>query len=442
MYAFIHFGINTFTDREWGHGDESEKLFDPTDFDADQIVSSLKAGGMTGVVLTCKHHDGFCLWPSACTEHSVKNSPYKGGKGDIVREISDACHRQGLAFGVYISPWDRNHAEYGRPEYVEYYRKQLTELLTNYGPIFEVWHDGANGGTGYYGGANEARKIDKLTYYHWPATYELVRRLQPEAAIFSDGGPDCRWVGNEIGEAGETCWATMSTPTFPGQADEKILTSGERPGKKWLPAEVDVSIRPGWFYHEKEDAKVKSADQLFEIYFKSVGRGANLILNVPPNRQGRIAPQDVASLAEFKKRVDAAFATDLAKGATVTASNTRGNDPAYAASHLVGGDRNAYWSTDDAVTTPSATLTFAAPVTFNTVAVREFLPLGQRVDSIAVDAWDAGKNDWREIATATSIGNLRLIRLPADVTATQVRLRVTGAAACPAISGVSLYEVR
>ena len=213
-YAFLHFSVNTFTDKEWGYGDESPEVFQPTEFDAEQIVTSLKAGGLKGVVLTCKHHDGFCLWPSKYTEHSVKNSLWKGGKGDVVKEISEACRRHGLKFGVYLSPWDRNHKDYGRPEYITYYRNQLRELLTGYGPIFEVWFDGANGGDGYYGGARTTRHIDARTYYDWENTWKLVRQLQPEACMFSDIGPDVRWVGNEAGVAGDPCWATFSPERY------------------------------------------------------------------------------------------------------------------------------------------------------------------------------------------------------------------------------------
>ena len=259
FYGFLHFTVNTFTDKEWGYGDESPAVFNPTDFDADQIVGAAKAAGMKGLILTAKHHDGFCLWPSKLTEHSVKNSPWRDGKGDVVREIADACRRHGLTFGVYLSPWDRNHADYGRPDYLDYYRNQLRELMTGYGPLFEVWFDGANGGDGYYGGAREKRTIDRRTYYDWENTRQIVRDLQPDAVMFSDAGPDVRWVGNENGIAGDPCWATLNRDDFaPGEADEARLNPGDRPGTHWLPAECDVSIRPGWFYHASEDAKVKT----------------------------------------------------------------------------------------------------------------------------------------------------------------------------------------
>jgi alpha-L-fucosidase len=437
--AFLHFTVNTFTDKEWGDGDESEKIFNPTDFDAEQIVGSLKAAGMKEVVLTCKHHDGFCLWPSKFTEHSVKNSSWKAGKGDVVREISDACRRCGLKFGVYLSPWDRNHKDYARPEYLTYYRNQLTELLSNYGPIQEVWFDGANGGTGYYGGARQNRTIDNRTYYDWQNTWKLVRRLQPYACMFSDAGPDVRWVGNEAGYADATCWATVgrNCPSLPSVGDYHILTRGERPGVAWRPAEVNVSIRPGWFYHASEDAKVKTPQQLLKIYYESVGRGCNLLLNVPPDRRGQLNPNDVRSLLAWRRILDATFATDLARGATATASNTRGNDPRFSPDNVRAGKADAYWATDDGVSPAELTLDLGKTVTFDIVRLREYLPLGQRIDAVALDRWDGAK--WIEFATATSIGSQRLI-VTSPVTTSKVRLRITKAAACPAISEFALFR--
>ena len=276
-HAFMHFTINTFTDREWGYGDESTTLFNPTDFSADQIAGAVVAGGLNGLILTAKHHDGFCLWPSRFTEHSIKNSPYKAGRGDIVREMAEACRRHGLRFGVYLSPWDRNHAEYGRPAYVEYYHAQLNELTTQYGPLFEVWFDGANGGDGYYGGARERRKIDGHTYYQWDKVREIVRKNQPDAVMFADSDMDIRWVGNEDGQAGNPCWPTWDL-TSPYSLDK--ANHGVRGGPVWNPAEVDVSIRPGWFWHA--DEAPKSPATLTRLWFESQGRGASLLLNVAP----------------------------------------------------------------------------------------------------------------------------------------------------------------
>jgi alpha-L-fucosidase len=375
-YGFLHFTMNTFTDKEWGYGDESPALFNPTDFDANEIARIAKEVGMKGLILTTKHHDGFCLWPSQYTEHSVKNSSWKNGKGDVVKEIADACRRHELKFGVYLSPWDRNHKDYGKPrpsfvpldedrgkpEYVTYYRNQLRELLTNYGEIFEVWHDGANGGDGYYGGARETRTIDRKTYYDWPTTWALVRQLQPNALIFSDVGPDIRWVGNENGYAGETCWA-MYTPVgvngdepAPGYTRDKEGIEGHRDGKFWLPAECDVSIRPGWFYHAHQDSLVKSSERLFELYFQSVGRNGSLLLNVPPDRRGCFHESDVKALLGFKRLLDQTFLRDFAAGATVHASNVRGKDRRFAANNVVDNKKDTYWATDDSVTTASLVL--------------------------------------------------------------------------------------
>ena len=436
FYGFLHFTVNTFTDKEWGYGDEDEKVFNPTAFDAEQIVSVAKEAGMKGLILTAKHHDGFCLWPSRFTEHSVKKSPWKEGKGDVVKEISDACRGQGLKFGMYLSPWDRNHKDYARPEYITYYRNQLRELLSRYGDIFIVWFDGANGGDGFYGGAREKRQIDNRTYYEWYDTCKLVRELMPMAVMFSDGGPDVRWVGNESGIAGDPCWATLKTEgRYPG-CDSKGLNSGERPGTAWLPAECDVSIRPGWFYHESEDAKVKTPAQLLDIYYKSVGRGACLNLNLPPDGRGQINDNDIRSLREMRRILDATFKKDLAQNAKLTASNTRAGAKRFAPENLLDGRRETYWATDDKVTTPELVLDFGRPVMFNVVSLQEYLPLGQRVDGFALDQWQEGK--WVEFASGTSIGNRRLVRTK-PVQSERLRVRVTKAAVCPSLSEVGVY---
>ena len=436
FYGFLHFTVNTFTDREWGLGGEEEKVFNPTAFDARQIVAAAKAAGMKGLILTAKHHDGFCLWPSQYTGHSVKNSPWQNGKGDVVKEISSACRNQGMKFGVYLSPWDRNSKDYGRPEYLTYFRNQLRELLSSYGDIFEVWFDGANGGSGFYGGANEKREIDGKTFYDWDHTHQLVRELQPMACMFSDAGPDLRWVGNERGVAGDPCWATLNNAgRYPG-GSAKGLNSGERPGTHWIPAECDVSIRPGWFYHAKEDDRVKTPEKLVEIYYQSVGRGATLNLNLPPDRRGRIHENDVASLREFRRILDATFKKDLARGAKLTASNTRGDAKDFAPKNLLDHKRETYWATDDSVTLPQVVLDLGKPKTFNVVSLREYLPLGQRIEGFALDQWKNGA--WVEFANGTSIGNCRLVR-GGYITTGKVRLRITRASVCPALSEFGLY---
>jgi alpha-L-fucosidase len=438
FYGFVHFTVNTFTDKEWGYGDEKESVFNPTSFDATQIVRTAKAAGMKGLILTCKHHDGFCLWPSRETAHSVKNSPWRNGQGDVVREMAEACRKYQIKFGVYLSPWDRNHADYASPAYVAYYRKQLHELLIQYGELFTVWFDGANGGDGYYGGARETRKIDARTYYGWEETRQMVRQLQPNAVMFSDAGPDIRWVGNENGFAGDPCWATLNLANpdrYPGGTSEG-LNSGERPGTAWLPAECDVSIRPGWFYHLSEDSKVKTPAQLVEIYFKSVGRGSCLNLNLPPDRRGLIHENDLQSLQEFRRHLDATFAANLAEKARFTASNTRGKAAQFSPNQTVDGNLKTYWSTDDSVTNPELVLEMNAPATFNVVSLREYLPLGQRIEQFALDCWEKG--EWKEFAQGSSIGNRRLLRF-GKVTTRKVRLRIVKAPVCPALAELGLY---
>jgi len=439
--AFLHFTVNTFTGKEWGYGDEDPNIFAPARFDADAIVEPLAQAGMKGVILTAKHHDGFCLWPTATTEHSVRASAWRGGRGDVVREIAEAARRHSLAFGVYLSPWDRNSPHYGRPEYLDIYRRQLTELLTGYGPIFEVWHDGANGGDGYYGGAREKRLIDKNTYYDWPRTWELVRRLQPEAVIFSDVGPDARWVGNERGIAGDPCWAAYDPvgadggPAAPGNVRESESPVGTRHGSRWLPAECDVSIRPGWFWHAAEDTQVKTPEELAALYFNSVGRGATLLLNVPPTRDGLLAAEDVASLRGFGAWRRSAFAANLAGDGRAQAPHTLAGHPA---DNLLDGRADTYWAAEDAARTAEITFELPRAIAFTVIGIREAIRFGQRIDAIAVDRFQDG--GWREFATATSIGPRRLIRLEQPVTAWRLRLRITQASASPALSEFALFH--
>jgi len=443
MYAFLHFTTNTFTDKEWGYGDEPESVFNPTDFDADQIVGTLREAGFEGVILTAKHHDGFCLWPSAYTEHSVKNSRWKDGKGDVVKAISDACRIYQMKFGVYLSPWDRNYAGYGQPEYITYYRNQLKELLTNYGNIFEVWWDGANGGDGYYGGARETRKIDRSSYYQWDKLIPLVRELQPGACIFSDAGPDIRWVGNEKGFANDSCWETYTplpakgeTKAVAGTTQWQIGETGTQNGKFWMPAEADVSIRPGWFYHPSENDKVKSLKELVEIYFHSVGNGASLNLNVPPDRTGRINPVDSTRLMEFHAWLKEAFDDNLLRDAKVEASATRGESEIFDVRNTIDDDSDTYWATND--DEKSGTIVFQLPCqqTFNCFMVQEYIPLGQRITNFSVDVWQNG--DWQTVANGSTIGYKKLVRFPM-VTAKKVRFNIQNAMACPVISEAGLY---
>ncbi|MBI5021578.1 MAG: alpha-L-fucosidase [Ignavibacteriales bacterium] len=441
-YGFLHFTVNTFTDKEWGYGDEPESVFNPIDFDANEIVRIAKDAGMAGLIITAKHHDGFCLWQSKYTEHSVKNSPWKNGKGDIVKELSDACREYNLKFGVYLSPWDRNHKDYGKPEYLDYYRNQLHELLTNYGEISEVWFDGAYGGDGYYGGAREKRIIDRKTYYDWENTWKIVRELQPNAVIFSDVGPDIRWVGNENGYSGETCWS-MYTPNgenydtpAPGYTKYKEGIEGHRDGKNWLPAECDVSIRPGWFYHTNEDSLVKSPEDLFRLYLKSVGRNGSLLLNIPPNRRGRISDNDVKSLMGFKHLRESVFANNLTKLGQATASNVRGNKKQFAASNIVDGDKGSYWATDDSVKSASLIVDLGKLTEIKYILLQEYIALGQRVESFTIEGCD-GKM-WKKLDSGTTIGHKRIIKFP-PTTVNRIKLDIQKAKACPVISNLEIF---
>jgi alpha-L-fucosidase len=438
QYAFVHFTTNTFTDKEWGYGDESESVFNPTAMDVTQWTKTFKAVGLKGLVLTCKHHDGFCLWPSKYTEHSVKNSPYKNGQGNVVDEVEKACRAEDLKFGVYLSPWDRNRSDYGSPSYVEYYRNQLKELFDAHKPIFEMWFDGANGGDGFYGGANEKRKIDGKTYYDWPTTLKMARELEPNVIFFSDAGPDIRWCGNESGYIGDNHWNTISPDTlYAGKGGiNDLLNSGSENGTSWIPAEVDVSIRPGWFYHAKEDSLVKTPEQLFDIYLKSVGRGSNLILNIPPDRRGLINEKDVASLMGWKKLIDGYFQTNLAFQKPVVASTFRGFSDDYDGAMVTDGNKETYWATNDEEKAGDLILDLGESKLINFVVVQEYIKLGQRVKSFSVEVERDGK--WQAIAKGTTIGYKRILRVfPTE--ARRIRFVISDSKACPVISNVEVY---
>jgi alpha-L-fucosidase len=343
-----------------------------------------------------------------------------------------------LKFGVYLSPWDRNHAQYGSPEYVEYYRNQLRELFTNYGPVFEMWFDGANGGDGYYGGAVEKRKIDGKTYYDWPTTLDIVRKMEPNIIFFSDAGPDIRWVGNERGIAGETNWCTINSDSiYAGKSGiTELLNKGEEDGKMWIPAEVDVSIRPGWFYHAEEDSLVKTPEKLFEIYLTSVGRGANLLLNIPPDRRGHFHENDVKALQGWKTLLDEAFETNLALNAQSSADSYRGKSAQFAASNLTDGNKDTYWATDDNVTTGSVEIDLGGNKTVKFITLQEYIKLGQRVKDFNIEVWKEG--NWQKVAEATTIGYKRIVKID-PVETTKIRVNITGSKACPTISNIEVY---
>jgi alpha-L-fucosidase len=437
FYGFLHFSMNTFTDKEWGYGDEPETLFAPTALDARQWARVARDAGMKGLIITAKHHDGFTLWPSRFTSHSVRNSPWRRGHGDVLAELASACREFGLKFGVYLSPWDRNRRDYGQPGYIDYYRAQLRELLTSYGDLFEVWFDGANGGDGYYGGARETRRIDNATYYDWPVTWSLVRQLQRRAVMFSDAGPDVRWVGNERGVAFESSWNTIDLDgLYPGVPGYARMAAGTPGGANWAPPEVDVSIRPGWFYHPAEDGQVKSLDRLVEIYEQSVGRGANLLLNVPPDRRGLIPDVDAARLRAFGDTIAATYKTDLARAARASSAQTRANADRFAPSRVNDGKPSTYWATDDEVTTASIDLVWSDPIDFSRIVIQEHIALGQRVEAWTAAALDGDR--WTTIGEGTTIGHKRIARVR-PIKTTRLRLTFT-ARACPTISTISVYR--
>lgn len=435
-YAFVHFSLNTYTDQSWGYGNEDMKLFNPEKADCRQWARICKEAGMKGIIITAKHHCGFCLWPSKYTEYSVKNAPWKNGKGDMVREMADACKEYGLKLGIYLSPWDRNHKDYGKPEYITYFRNQLTELLTNYGDIFEVWFDGANGGSGYYGGTNEIRTIDRTTYYDWENTYALVHKLQPECVIWNDGGNrgDLRWVGTEEGNVGETNWSLLNAT---GEVEWNMLHYGLETGNAWVPAEVNTSIRPEWFYHPSEDTKVKTLPQLMNIYYNSIGHNAALLLNFPIMPNGLINEKDEKIAIDFAKAVKESFAVNLAEKAKVETTNVRGNAKEFSAANTTDGNKETYWTTDDNVPKASVTIDFGKSTLFNRFMAQEYIRLGQRVKTFTLDAFVDG--NWKEIATATTIGYKRILRFP-GVNASKVRLNITASKSCPVISNIGIYN--
>jgi len=423
-YGFVHFGMNTFTDHEWGEGRADPSIFSPTALDCRQWARVVRDAGMKGIIITAKHHDGFCLWPSNTTTYSVRGSKWRDGKGDVLKELSEACREYGLKFGVYISPWDRNHPLYGKPAYNRVYKDQWREVLTNYGEVFEAWLDGANDQT-------------KRMVYDFDGFFRTIRQYQPKAVIFSDAGPDIRWVGNEKGFAGETNWSTRDNEgTFPGFADEKALNVGDETGGSWIPAECDVSIRPGWFYHSADDEKIKSVSDLMSIYYASVGRNGNLLLNIGVDRRGLVNERDVARLVEFKKAREESFKTNLARG-RVTASNVRGNEKQFDGEKAIDQRDETYWATDDGVTKASLEIDFGREVEFNRFVVQENIALGQRVKRFSLRIW---KDDrYQTITEQTTIGHKRILILPSSRT-NKVQLVIEDSKACPVISNIEIYN--
>jgi alpha-L-fucosidase len=398
LALFLHFGINTFTDREWGDGTEDPAIFAPGRLDARAWAKTARDAGFRAVILTAKHHDGFCLWPTRTTTHSVAKSPWRAGQGDLVREFVNACRAEQLRVGLYLSPWDRNHPTYGdSPRYNDVYCDQLTELLTNYGPLHEVWFDGANGE-----GPNGKRQE-----YDWKRVWGLVRKLQPRAVMFSDAGPDVRWCGNETGSAGDPNWSTVDPAVVPvpGLSGKHIIASlqnGDPAGTVWRPAEADTSIRPGWFHHPAEDARVRTVDRLTDLYFNSVGRNSKLLLNVPPTRDGVLHDMDVSRLMGFADRRRSLFAEDVAAG------------------------RKGKWRRTGA-TTAVLELDLGRTRSFSIARLEEPIEKGQMISSYALHV-AADDKAFRPLSRGTTIGHARLQRVTAEGVRF-VKVEVDGAAA-------------
>ena len=429
---FIHFGPNTFTGAEWGSGREKAEIFNPSELDCRQWAAIAKAAGMKGIIITAKHHDGFCLWPNPVSRHTVAQSPWRDGKGDVLKDLSEACREYGLEFGVYISPWDRNDPHYGTDEYNDVFVKTLESALGNYGHVFEQWFDGACGE-----GPN-----GKVQVYDWPLYHSTVYELQPHAIIFSNDGPGCRWVGNEKGQAGRTCWSTMlvnEDKTGP-EYSRKMLNEGTPDGNAWVPAESDVSIRPGWFWRESENSQVKSLQHLLKIYYESVGRNSLFLLNVPPDTRGLIHEADSLRLMELRAALDEIFTDDLAEGAVVEADNVRAGSRKFSAANLLDKDYHKYWAVDDGITNVSFTVNLPQTRTFNRVLLQEYIPLGQRVSAFSIEAL-SDDGSWKTIAQETTIGYKRIVLVP-ETTTTAIRVNIEEAFACPILNGFALYMDR
>jgi len=427
FYLFTHFGPNTFTDKEWGEGTEAEDIFNPTNLDCRQWCRIAKAAGAKGIIITAKHHDGFCLWPSKYSTHTVRESKWKNGKGDVLKELSRACKEYGLKFGVYISPWDRNHPKYGTAAYNEVFVNMIREIFANYGPIWELWWDGANGE-----GPNGKKQV-----YDWDRFKRTVKAISPNTVIFSDVGPQVRWVGNENGIAGQTNWNLLDTVGFtPGAGAPPVdtLNRGNIHGKNWIPAECDVSIRPGWFYHKEEDEKVKTPEQLFHLYLKSVGRGANLLLNVPPNRRGVIDEKDSVALIGFKNLREVSFKNNL----SLTAKKEFHYDGMiYKRGEFADGDPKTFQNPLD-YTKADFWLKFDPVKSINCVVLKELIEKGQQVKEAKLYLL-TGADVVKEI-TLTTIGHKRIVTFPAvDVSA--VRLTITDAKGTPLISEMETYLI-
>ena len=431
-YAFIHFNMNTFTNKEWGYGDELPSTFNPSELDTDQWARIIKDSGMRGIIITAKHHDGFSLWPSIYTEHSVKNSPWKNGKGDLIRDLAKSCKKYNLKLGIYLSPWDRNHKDYGSRNYITFFRNQLTELLTNYGDIFEVWFDGANGGSGYYGGANEIRKVNKKTYYDWINTHKIIRKLQPNAVIFSDAGPDVRWVGNEKGYASKTTWSNIYRDSlYGGMPDYNKFSSGQEFGTHFIPTETDVSIRPGWYYHPEENDKVKTLDKLIDIYFNSIGLNSSLLLNIPVDKRGLIHENDTQRMLELGDFIKNTFNKNLMEGSIIEFNNR-----SHPINKIIDKNINTFYPFESNYTN-IINITIEKEKLVDVFEISENINLGQRIKEFR---FEIKVNDkWVTIEKGTTIGKKRLIKFK-PLIVKDLRFTIVDSKDIPLISEIGLYK--
>jgi len=427
FYWFIHFGPNTFTDKEWGQGDEPADAFDPSQLDCRQWARIAKQSGAKGIIITAKHHDGFCLWPSKYSKHTVRESKWKEGKGDVLKELKEACKEYGLKFGVYLSPWDRNHPQYGTPAYNDVYVNVLKELISSYGPFYEFWWDGANG----------EGPSGKKQEYDFRRFEQTMRKNAPGTLVFSDIGPDIRWVGNENGIAGETNWNNLDTAGFTrgaGAPPTDTLNKGNINGKNWIPAECDVSIRPGWFYHPEEDEKVKTPEQLFELYLKSVGRGANFLLNVPPDRRGLISEKDSASLIHFNRLREESFGNNLAKDSKAELHMSGG---IFRRTNFTDGSEETFEKISD-IENERLWVKFDPVKKINCIVLQEAIKFGQRVKSATVVLLN-GSTTVKEF-NITTIGRKRILTFPAQEISA-IRIIINDAKDPPLISEIAAYLI-
>ncbi len=423
LSAFIHFGINTFMDREWGNGKENPGVFNPTNLNTDQWIRILKEAGFKRVILTAKHHDGFCLWDSRYTKHSISKSPWKNGKGDVVSEMSRSCKKYGVKFAIYLSPWDENSEYYGKGDlYNQYYENQLKELLGNYGDIAEVWMDGAKGS-------------DVKQDYNFDEWFRLIKSMHKECIIFSPHGPDIRWIGNEKGYAGEPCWSTVNLDKMKVTVNQKYLNTGEEGAKDWVIGECDVSIRPGWFYHEEQNQELKSLDKLLDIYFNSVGRNSVLLLNVPPTKEGLIHKNDERRLKEFGQAINDIFKDNLALNKRISVSSKFDNT--ISAENLIDENYNTYWAPDERDSNPYLQVDFDENLQFDLICIQEYIKAGQRVAEFNIEAFIDDK--WKKVFSGKTIGYKRLIRIE-PIYATRVRINFTRLLEIPMINNIAVYK--